>query len=71
MACCGVPGSDHSCIASESYPEDRNQEESPAFDLYAELYLRSRQQQMNWNRYCFNSVIMQRNLKKNFQWKVM
>lgn len=29
-------------IASESYSKDRNQEESSAFDLYAELYFRHR-----------------------------
>ena len=34
----GVPGSNYSCIASESYSKDRNQEEGSAFDLYAELY---------------------------------
>ncbi len=38
----GVPGSNYSCIASESYSKDRNQEESSAFDLYAELYFRHR-----------------------------
>ena len=38
----GVPGSNYSCIASESYSKDRNQEEGSAFDLYAELYFRHR-----------------------------